>query len=200
MAERERRTMTLPVEARTTEAEKPGLSGYAAMFGETANIAGLFNERIAPGAFADAIGRDDVRALFNHDSNFVLGRSTAGTLRLSEDPNGLRYEIDVPDTTWARDLMVSVARGDVSQSSFAFEVVEEAWAFGASGELPTRTIKSAKLYDVSPVTYPAYEGTTVSARSRDEAAKVGAPPAAPEWIVEVSQSRERCRLSDAATR
>jgi len=193
--ERERRTLSLPVEYRADE--KPRLSGYAAVFGDVTEIAGIFRERIAPGAFADAAKRDDVRALFNHDANFVLGRTTAGTLRLVEDDKGLRYDVDPPETTWARDLMVSVQRGDVNQSSFAFEVTEEEWDYGQRGEMPLRTIKSVRLYDVSPVTYPAYESTTVSARSK-EAAALAVPDES--WRVSVELSRERCRLTDAASR
>jgi uncharacterized protein len=175
MADQERRAVSTPVECRAT-GETPGLSGYAALFGSVTEIAGMFREQIAPGAFRDAVGRDDVRALFNHDANFVLGRSTSGTLRLVEDDRGLRYDVDVPETTWARDLMVSVSRGDVSQSSFAFEVTEEEWDYGARGEMPLRTIKAVRLYDVSPVTYPAYASTSVSARAAQRAADVPA-----EW-------------------
>lgn len=206
MADQERRAVTMPVECRA-DADKPGLSGYAALFGSVTEIAGLFKEQIAPGAFKDAVSRDDVRALFNHDANFVLGRSTAGTLRLVEDDRGLRYDVDVPDTTWARDLMVSVSRGDVSQSSFAFEVTDEEWNYGVRGEMPVRTIKAVRLYDVSPVTYPAYEATTVSARSM-EAAKHHplCRPAIDEavtdesWRDRIALARERCRLADTASR
>jgi HK97 family phage prohead protease len=197
MADMERRTVSLPVEMRQQD-ERPMLSGYAAVFGDVTEIAGMFKERIAPGAFASAVARDDVRALFNHDANFVLGRTTAGTLRLVEDERGLRYEADPPDTTWARDLLVSVGRGDVSQSSFAFEVTEEDWDYGQRGEMPVRTIKAVRLYDVSPVTYPAYESTSVSARSL-EAAKAALGPDE-SWRVSVSLSRERCRLSEASSR
>lgn len=195
MADTERRAIASPVEYRKDD-ETPKLGGYAAVFGSVTEIAGLFREQIAPGAFTEAVDRDDVRALFNHDANFVLGRTKAGTLRLSEDKKGLRYDVDPPDTQWARDLMVSVQRGDVSQSSFAFEVTEESWEYGERGEMPTRTITKARLYDVSPVTYPAYEATSVSARSM-EAAKREAV-AGDSWMVQAS--RERCRLKDAETR
>lgn len=196
MADTERRAFAEPVEVRKTDT--PGLSGYAAVFGSVAEIAGMFREQIAPGAFRDAVGRDDVRALFNHDANFVLGRTGAGTLRLSEDDKGLRYDVDPPDTTWARDLMVSVERGDVNQSSFAFEVTEETWDYGKRGEMPMRTIKAVRLYDVSPVTYPAYESTSVSARSLEAAKRDRVPDES--WRVENERSRERCRLTDASTR
>ena len=185
----------MPVEVRTEASEKPQLSGYAAVFGSVTEIAGMFREQIAPGAFAKAAKEDDVRALFNHDANYVLGRTTSGTLRLVEDDKGLRYEADPPDTQWARDLMVSVARGDVSQSSFAFEVTDDEWDYGKRGELPLRTIKAVRLHDVSPVTYPAYTATTVSARSM-EAAKREAVPADETWVLDLS--RERCRLAAKA--
>lgn len=172
MADRERRTMAGSVEARA-EGEARTLHGYAAVFGQRTDIMGLFDEQIAPGAFRDAIGRDDVRALFNHDPNYVLGRSSAGTLRLAEDARGLRYDIDPPDTQVGRDVTISIARGDVQGSSFSFEVEEESWDYPKDGR-PVRTIQRAKLYDVGPVTFPAYEQTTVSARSREAARGVGA--------------------------
>lgn len=161
----------MPREVRTAgdiaaraEGEARKIVGYAAMFNRDANIAGIFIERIAPGAFSAAIGRDDVRALFNHDDNLVLGRTKAGTLRLTEDATGLHYEIDPPDTSLARDLVVSIERGDVSQSSFAFRPTREQW--DETGDLPVRTILEAELFDVSPVTYPAYEDTEVGVRAR----------------------------------
>lgn len=195
MAELERRIVTQPVEARQDDGQESTLQGYAAVFNTTTEIAGMFREQIAPGAFADAVGRDDVRALFNHDANFVLGRTVSGTLQLSEDQVGLRYVVTPPSTTWANDLLVSIKRGDVTQSSFAFSVDDEKWDY-PRGELPVRTIKRATLYDVSPVTYPAYASTTVSARSQ-AAAAAGVEDAG---ATERSQSRERCRWMDAATR
>jgi len=193
MADQERRTVSQPVEFRKAD-EGARLSGYAAMFDSPTEIAGLFREVVARGAFSKAVLGDDVRALFNHDANFVLGRTTSKTLTLTEDANGLRYDVDPPDTQWARDLMVSVQRGDVSQSSFAFEVLDDEWVYGTRGEMPTRTIKSVRLYDVSPVTYPAYESTTVSARSRETATAI------PEEMWRVAHSRDRCRWADATTR
>lgn len=168
MNDRERRVIALPVELRRTADAPSQLSGYAAVFNRETTIAGLFREQIAPGAFADAIGRDDVRALFNHDSNIVLGR-TPKTLTLREDQTGLRYDVDLPDTTAARDLAVSVERGDVNQSSFGFLVEEDAWEHPKTRtELPLRTIKRVRLFDVSPVTFPAYDETTATARSAAE--------------------------------
>lgn len=168
---RERRSVPGTVELRAVEGEPRRLVGYAAVFNQRADIMGLFQEQIAPGAFRDAIGRDDVRALFNHDPNIVLGRTSAGTLKLDEDERGLRYDIDPPDTSNGRDVSTLVARGDVQGSSFSFEVEAESW--DRTGDMPVRTITSAKLYDVGPVTFPAYEQTTVSVRCLAEARASG---------------------------
>jgi uncharacterized protein len=144
--------------------------GYAAKYNEPTSIGDFFVEVIAPGAFTDAIAKDDVRAVFNHDENLVLGRNKAGTLRLFEDAIGLRYEIDPPDTQFARDLIESMRRGDVSQSSFAFTMRGGAESWDETGAVPKRTItKIGSLFDVSPVTYPAYDNTEAGLRSRDAA-------------------------------
>jgi HK97 family phage prohead protease len=174
------------------------LVGYAAMTNaETVIGSGphAFRERIAPGAFTDAIGRDDVRALFNHDPNYVLGRTKAGTLRLEEDARGLRYDVTPPETAWAKDLMTSVSRGDITQSSFGFIVEDQDWEQPAQrGELPLRTIRKVSLFDVSPVTYPAYEQTSVSAR--DQAKACAEPVAMPAprsyagWLAWIDKAAE----------
>lgn len=143
------------------------LVGHAAMFNSPTVIYGMFREQIAPKAFKKSIKENDIRALFNHDTNIVLGRNKAGTLRLIEDLSGLAYEIDLPDTQAARDLWTSIDRGDISQSSFAFESIKEfrEEPEADTGEmLPLVTIREARLYDVSPVVFPAYEDTDVSAR------------------------------------
>lgn len=145
-------------------AKTPVIRGHAAVFNQLSEDLGGFREKIQPGAFAEAINRDDVRALFNHDPNYVLGRNTAGTLRMTEDPIGLLVEIDPPDTQVARDLMVSMQRGDITQMSFGFIVEAQSWDEGENGAV-TRTIKKAGLFDVSPVTYPAYPQTDVAVRS-----------------------------------
>jgi len=125
-----------------------------------------FQEIILPGAFAEALGRSDVRALFNHDPNHVLGRTKNNTLELAEDETGLAVDILPPDNQFARDLLVSIGRGDIDQMSFAFTVAEDRW-YTDENEIPVREIsKIDKLYDVSPVTYPAYHETDVSVKSR----------------------------------
>lgn len=193
----ERRTTTEPVEAR--EDATPLLAGYAALY-DVPTTVGTFRERIAPGAFTAAIARDDVRALFNHNPDYVLGRTFAGTLTLSEDARGLRYQVALPDTTWARDLWTSVKRGDISQSSFAFTVDQDGdeWERGTADAPPTRVIRRVTLYDVSPVTYPAYAETTVSARALAEAVDAGQPDVPPEVVVaRRSYDRLRAWLSAA---
>lgn len=139
------------------------LSGYAARFNSPTEICGLFMERIAPGAFAKTIQTDDVRGLVNHDPSLLLGRNKAGTLALSEDGDGLKFEITPPDTQIARDLMVSMERGDINQCSFGFVALREEW--DETGNIPMRTLLEVQLFDVSIVTYPAYDETSAAVRS-----------------------------------
>ena len=145
------------------------LTGYAAVFNARTTIAGYFEEEIAPGAFVEAIRRDDVRALIDHDPTKILGRNTAGTLRLSEDDRGLRFEVDLPETSLAADLRTSMKRGDINQASFAFAVKREEWSDRGDKALPLRRIlEVGPLFDVSVVTYPAYEQTEAALRSLDQ--------------------------------
>lgn len=140
------------------------IAGYAAKFNVMSEIMWDFQETIAPGAFDTVMG-DDVRALFNHDPNLILGRTVPGTLRLSLDATGLAYECDLPDTHSAENVASAIERGDVTQSSFAFVVNEATWTEREDGTW-LRTITSLKrLYDVSPVTYPGYPDATVGMRS-----------------------------------
>lgn len=144
--------------------KKPVIVGYAAVFETLSENLGGFREKIAVGAF-DAVMGDDVRATYNHDANIVLGRSSSGTLRLSLDAVGLRYEVDPPDTQAARDLLVSMERGDIAESSFRFMVEDDDWSEDDDGRV-VRTIKAfRRLIDVSPVTYPAYPDAKVAQRS-----------------------------------
>ena len=162
------RSLVMPVERRA-DGDKMTLTGYAAVFGEVADIGGYFNEVIARGAFTETLKTSDVRAYFDHDSGRILGRSSAGTLRLSEDDKGLAVEIDLPDTSDGRDVRALVERGDVSGMSFSFSAVKQTW--DETTDPPTRTIQELRLYEVSVVSDPAYEGTSVALRSRDEARK-----------------------------
>ncbi len=147
------------MEVRAAEGERR-ISGYAATFNDVTDL-GYFREQIATGAF-DGRTDDDVRLLINH-TGVPLARTINGTLRLSVDDDGLRYEAELADTQEGRDLYTLIQRGDISQSSFAFSIEDEKWDNKAN----LRTVlKVGRLYDVSPVTYPAYATTTVSARSR----------------------------------
>jgi HK97 family phage prohead protease len=111
-----------------------------------------------------ALAKSDIRALVNHDPNYVLGRTANGTLRAWEDGTGFAVEIDPPDAAWARDLMVSIGRGDISQMSFAFRVGEDSWE--TVDGVKHRTILSFdEIFDVSPVTYPACPETNVAIRA-----------------------------------
>lgn len=151
----------MAVERREKEASR--IVGHASVFNREANIGGWFIESVAPGAFARAIREDDVRSLFNHDPNFVLGRNKAGTLTMREDDTGLFTETLPPDTQIARDLMISIERGDISGMSFGFRVTKQEW--DESGDILKRKILEVELYDVSPVTFPAYPQTDVALRS-----------------------------------
>lgn len=160
----------------------PKISGHAAVFDQLSEDLGGFRERIAKGAFERTL-RDgaDVRGLFNHDPNIILGRSTAGTLRLKEDITGLLTEIDPPDTQFARDLMISVRRGDITQMSFGFFTKQDKWDKVDGGWV--RTLLDAELFDVSLVTYPAYPQTDVAVRSLDAARKLVDRPEETPYLV-----------------
>lgn len=162
---------------RATKRDDGGLSieGYAAVFDQPtvlwSDSLGEVREVVRPGTFTRAIKeKQDVRCLFNHDSSAVLGRTKSGTLELSEDKEGLHYRCDLPDTQLARDLHTSIERGDIDQCSFGFccvedDVTTERHKDGTVDVM--RELKDVDLLDVSPVTYPAYEGTSVAARSAD---------------------------------
>jgi uncharacterized protein len=182
----ERRYTSGKVEIRAEgEAGARKVRGYAALFNSPSQNLGSekyrFIETIAPGAFDEVLG-DDVRALFNHDANLILARSKAGagSLKVGSDERGLWYEFEAPDTQAGRDLLVSISRGDVDQSSFAFEVRKEGQEYHERTEgdvtIAERTIKRvARLHDVSPVTYPAYQDTTVALRCLAEHREATAP-------------------------
>lgn len=176
----ERRTFQGKVELRMEEDtanDSRTVVGYAAKFGEESQLMWDFVEVIERGAFDDVLG-NDVRALFNHDDNFILARSAegAGTLKLSVDEIGLRYEFEAPPTTVGNDLLVSIKRGDITQSSFAFSIQEGDEGSEWEKEIKddnsvkwTRKIKKIdRLFDVSPVTYPAYLSSEVALRNFEQ--------------------------------
>lgn len=141
------------------------LKGYAAKFGVLSEDLGGFREKIASGAFARSIEENDVRAFWNHNATELpLGRTKSGTLRLTEDDIGLRFEVDLPQTTPAQDLAVSVDRGDVDGVSFGFRTRKDEWA--ENGMI--RTLLDVDLVEVSPVNWPAYPQTELALRSRQQ--------------------------------
>ncbi len=165
----EERALPGVVEIREREGGGAIIRGMAAVYDKLSENLGGFREIIAPGAFEET-NVSDVRGLFNHDSNFVLGRTKSETLRIKRVNEGLEYEIDVPDTQTIRDLVVEpIKRGDVSQSSFGFIIGRgnDSWDENEDGVLIRTIHKVRELFDVSPVTFPAYPDTTVGARGRD---------------------------------
>lgn len=186
----ERRYNHGAVELRSDGEGKPArVHGYAAVFGKRSSNLGWgsfeFYEIIERGAFDDCLN-GDVRALFNHDANLILARSKngEGTLKIGADDVGLWYEFEAPDTNAGRDIVESLKRKDVDQSSFAFHLVKdgERWEETKEGDktVAVRTIKKVeRLYDVSPVTYPAYPDATVALRSLDEFRGDAKPESAP---------------------
>lgn len=157
---------------RAIAGQKPGIEGYASVFNEEYD-SGWFIETIKPGAFTRALKeKQDVRCLFNHDANNLLGRTKANTVNLTQDTQGLKFSCDLPDTNIGKDVMASITRGDLDGCSFSFQVTKQTWREEKedpndprSRMVQYRDIEDVDLYDVGPVTYPAYEGTSVGARA-----------------------------------
>jgi HK97 family phage prohead protease len=158
-------TVARELRAEQQEDGKQFISGYAAVFNSLSEEMWGFREKIMPGAFARTLReRVDCRQLINHDSNLVLGRTTAGTLQLSEDEKGLRFRCEMPKTSYAADLMESIRRGDISQCSFGFITRKQAWIEDDANDVTIREIHDVDLFDTSVVTYPAYPETSVAMR------------------------------------
>jgi len=168
------------------------LTGYAAVFNRDSVDLGGFVERVAPGAFTQSISGGDVCALWSHENESILGRMSAGTLRLREDDVGLAFEIDLPDTSCGRDASVSIRRGDVCGMSFGFCAEEETWTFDV--EPAIRTLQRVSLVEISPVAFPAYVDSTVALRSLDAARAAVKPAAAIPAIRSVARARMAGRL------
>lgn len=192
-SDREVRTYALREVRVEGDASGRRVEGHAAVFETWSQDLGGFVEKIAHGAFRKAIGRDDVRALFNHDSNLVLGRTSVGTLSLGEDQIGLRTLIHLPGTSYAEDLAISMQRGDVDQMSFAFSVGKGGDSWEKGDDLWRRTIHEvARLYDVSVVTNPAYVQTDAALRALQAARGVQTD----DQDLRIRQTRQRLRVLD----
>ena len=168
-----RQTRSIASEFKTREdGEELRIEGYFAVFNSNYDIGPGMSESIAPGAFSNTLA-EDIRALVNHDTTLVLGRTSAHTLELREDNHGLWGGISInPKDTDAMNLYERVKRGDVSQCSFGFEIVREDTEISENGDVHW-TIQEVRLYEVSCCTFPAYESTNISAREaqRDELLK-----------------------------
>lgn len=140
---------------------QPYITWYPAVFNEPTDL-GYTREVVRPGAFTKTL-RDgaDVRALVNHNPDYVLGRTKSGTLELVEDERGLRARVAVPNTSWAKDLLETLKRGDVDQGSFGFRVIRDRWERDENGN-DMRELIEVALFDVSIVTFPAYPQTEVT--------------------------------------
>lgn len=168
MANREMRQLrTVGTKFETREdGENLSIEGYFAVFNSIYEIVPGMSESIAPGAFSKTLS-GDIRALINHDTTLVLGRTKANTLQLREDNHGLWGHIDInPNDTDAMNLYERVKRGDVDQCSFGFDILSEETDFRDDGSVHW-TIKEVELYEVSPCTFPAYEETNISARAKE---------------------------------
>ena len=190
-----RRFSSEPVRVRAADDGKRRIVGYAAVFyDETPRTQfevfdGLI-ERIMPGAFDEAI-KGDVRALFNHDPNHILGRSPK-TLRLSVDKRGLMFDADLPETVAAASVLAAVERGDVSGSSFTFRTRSRKFTMGEDGAPDIVELLDLEVFDVGPVTFPAYKATTADTRSQGG----GIVAEWEAWKAERSRTpeRDRCKL------
>lgn len=159
----ERRTIVTELRASEGDGARY-ITGHGAVFNQEAEIWDGIFEVVRPGAFLNTIQNEDVRALKNHDPNYILGRNRAGTLQLSEDEIGLAYRILLdPNVSYANDLYSSLSRGDISQSSYAFLPTSEKWSLREDGS-ELRELLAVQLFDVSPVTYPAFVGADSQAR------------------------------------
>ena len=165
---------------KSTEEEPLKLRGYAIVCNSLSEplYSDLFRERINRGAFTKSLLKDDQVCLWGHDTRYVLGRKSAGTLILREDDKGLYFEVFLPNTTWARDLKESVDRGDIKQMSFGFKVVRENWIDNKDTlkeyGMPIREVEEITLHEISLVTFPAYPETNV--RDKNEDAYIPTPP------------------------
>lgn len=172
--------------ATRAEDKPPLITGYAAVFDTLSVQLWGFREKIAPGAFAGSLG-DDIRALWNHDTGVVMGRTKSATLRLAEDATGLLIENEPPSA--ATHQVESIDRGDVDQMSFGFRTLEDTWDEDEEGQL-IRTLLKVKLYEVSYVTFPAYPATSVQLRNEGQTVDqaYGLIPQIPEELRRASDS------------
>lgn len=145
------------------------ISGYVVKFNQRSQLIwGEFYEKVAKGAFARSLSENVIKALWNHRSDFVLGSTKNQTLRLWEDHIGLRFECDLPNSTWGKDAAESIQRGDVDGMSFGFGVRKDSFTYLKDEDVYERTLIDIDLREVSPTPFPAYPDSEVSQRSIDQ--------------------------------
>jgi HK97 family phage prohead protease len=166
---REKRAILGQLELRAAGStdEKRTVVGYAAVFNSETDICGYWTEVVAPGAFATSLRENDVVALYSHDTGRVIGRMSAKTLRIAEDDKGLKVEIDLPDTTDGRDLVVLIERGDITGFSFGFCTRKQEW--DETVDPPKRTLLEVDLIEVTVTAFPQYDDTEIGLRDLEGA-------------------------------
>lgn len=193
--EREERSFQIIVRAADGDDQEPKITGHAAVFDQLSDDLGGFRERIQPGAFTKTLQESDVRALWQHDVNYVLGRRKNDTLKLWEDDAGLAFEILPPNTQWASDALVTLQRGDVDQMSFGFITIRDRWEEDEEEKLFIRTLVEVELFDVSPVTFPAYPQTSAQVRATlSELQRSTAAPGQGPHPADADDDQARARL------
>lgn len=201
-------TRTFPMELRLSgDDDTPVLEGHIAVFNQLSEDLGGFKEKISPGAFAETIEKHDIRALWNHNSDHVLGRLSADTLSLKEDKTGLAFRNEPPNTSWFKDGMESLKRKDVSGASFGFWTDDDEWSTEKDGA-KIRTLKKVTLVEVSPgVTFPAYPqaNVTIAVRSMqawekaEEAREKEEAGQRDQAVVQIETRKRRLRLMELAS-
>lgn len=176
------------------------IRGLPIVFNSLSEDLGGFRERVHPEAVKRTLAEDDIRGLFNHDPNQILGRTKASTMRLRATKDGVEMEIDLPDTAVGRVVGEGIRRGDISGGSFGFTVTKDEWE-ERDGQM-LRTLRDLTIYDVGPVVFPAYPETSMAVRAFEAWRATVTPPAPPpdtdQWIVEADTRRRALDLLRAS--
>jgi hypothetical protein len=166
MPNKEVRYLAKDIEIRAKEDGSKTVAGYVVKFNMRSDLIwGEFYEKVAKGAFARSLEENTIKALWNHRTDFVLGSTKNGTLRLEEDDIGLRFELDLPNNSWGNDAYESISRGDVDGVSFGFYVRAENWEYIKEEDVYERTLLDVDLIEISPTPFPAYPHSEVGKRS-----------------------------------
>lgn len=158
-----------------TQSAEPSLNvrGEAAVFGQPSKFVerGEYFNLMHAGAFTETLANDDQVQLWQHNTELPLARKSTGTLSLAETPSGLYISSNMAPTSYGRDAAISIARGDVKQQSFGFDILQKAWRYVKETDRLFRDIFKVKLYEVSPVTFPLFAGTSIETYSREQSSK-----------------------------